>query len=360
MSTPRDDGGPAPVDLLSRWLESRTPGDEAPVEPAHRADRTPRTPATEPALSAVDRDLAAPEPAEAAPVEPAPVEAPVEAGPVDPRHDVARSVLAAFRTPSAPGTPVADRSSGPTDAGPRPEPDVEPDVELDLEPDVEPVPGEPVSGEPAAVSPTAAASPLLAAARRLEEQQTAADPEPTVPVADPTPARGAGTSAVPDTAPGTPIGARTRAAGTPEAPVPVRVEFTSSRTGQLTASLLILAGLLVTAGLGWVAYDTRAVPDIALAGVAAALTLVVWGARAGSAPSRVAIDRGVLEIHRGAQRSTFDLTNVQLDVEEQGRPRDRDWRFVVHRRSLGPVAVDRRMVDPTAFMAAVRRYRRDV
>ncbi|MDF9716544.1 hypothetical protein KK617_10355, partial [Nocardioides sp. ChNu-99] len=212
----------------------------------------------------------------------------------------------------------------------------------------------------------------LAAARRLEEQQareaaaarTPAHTPTTTPTATPTsePAADAAAApaAVPDPAPSTPIGARSRAAGTPEALPPARVEFTSSRTGQLTASLLILAGLLVTAGLGWVAYDTRATPDIALAGVAAALTLVVWGVRAGSAPSRVAIDRGVLEIHRGAQRSTFDLTNLQLDVEEQGHPRDRTWQFVVHRRSLGPVAVDRRMVDPTAFMAAVRRYRRDV
>jgi len=141
---------------------------------------------------------------------------------------------------------------------------------------------------------------------------------------------------------------------------PTTVEFGSSRIGQLTLSLLVLAGIVVTAGLGWAAYDSRATTDIALAGVAGVLTLVVWAVRAGSGSARVTIDRGVLRVQRGSSSFSFDLTNVQLDVEENGTPGRRDWSFVIHRRSLGPVVIDKSLVDPERFMAAVRRYRRDV
>ncbi len=212
------------------------------------------------------------------------------------------------------------------------------------ESDPEPEPGD-------GASPTAAASPLVAAARRVEEERAAAaareEEESTA--ADAAEEQG-------------PVGRRTRdAASSPaEERTPLRVEFASPRTGQITATLFIVAGLLVTAGMAWVAYDTRDVADAALAGVAAVLTLVVWGVRAGSAPSTVVIDRGVLHITRGTSTSSFDLTNVQLDVEEHGTAGQRGWRLQIHRRSLGPVTIDRSMVDPVAFMQAVRRYRRDL
>lgn len=212
------------------------------------------------------------------------------------------------------------------------------------EPEPDPEPGD-------GASPTAAASPLVAAARRVEEERAAAAARDEEAAAEEAAAEEQG-----------PVARRTRdAASRPtEERTPLRVEFASPRTGQITATLLIVAGLLVTAGMAWVAYDTRDVADAALAGVAAVLTLVVWGVRAGSAPSTVVIDRGILHITRGTSTSSFDLTNVQLDVEEHGTAGQRGWRLQIHRRSLGPVTIDRSMVDPVAFMQAVRRYRRDL
>ncbi|HEY1133366.1 MAG TPA: hypothetical protein VGE77_02220 [Nocardioides sp.] len=230
------------------------------------------------------------------------------------QHDIAQSVVAAFRVP--------DRTTD--------------------EPADEP-------------SPTAAASPLVAAARRVDrERAAAARAEQAGP-------NGQTEQTEAPVAP-EPIGRRTRAeSDAPTAPgAPLRIEFASPRTGQITATLLIVAGLLVTAGMAYVAYDTRDSADAALAGVAAVLTLVVWAIRAGSAPTTVVIDRGILHITRGTSTSSFDLTNVQLDLEEHGSPGQRSWRLQIHRRSLGPVTIDRSMVDPQKFMDAVRRYRRDL
>lgn len=347
MSNPRDDGTPAPADLLDRWLTRRGSegaADDAAERPAHRADGPPltgplATTSRSGTPSAVDRDLASPEAA--------PDDEPATPPTVAPARSLEHSVFAAFQEARAAENPP-----------PEPEPVDEPIDEPVAEPEPEPL------------SPTAAASPLVAAARNLEHERAAATEiegaphdraEPDVADLYDAPAPSAADTPGARTAPAA-VGTRTRAAGA--APtgdgVPARVEFSSSRLGQLTMSLLVLVGILVTAGLGYVAYDSRATTDIALAGVAGVLTLVIWAVRAGSGTTRIVVDRGILRIQRGSSSFSFDLTNVQLDVEETAATGARGWSFVIHRRSLGPVVIDRSMVDPERFMTAVRRYRRDV
>lgn len=373
MTNPPD-GAAARADLLSRWLENRHPAEQEPGAGAHRAT------GSEPqGASAAEADLPplAPEP----PPAPEDADAPAQpASPVRPAPTGQHAVAAALFAQLAPE--------------PQPEPQPEP------EPEPEPQPTPEAEAESVDPTPTPAdGSPLVAAARRVAEEREAEaqgirshepashaspseetdetathEPGAAAPErhADPAPPavrrsarRPAAATTDPAPASSEPIGSRTRAAAaqgvdtrTDEAPL--RVEFASARTGQLTSSLLIVVGLMVTGALAWVAWDSRDVFDIGLAAVAAVLTLVVWGVRAGAQPSKVVVDRGVLTVSRSTSRSTFDLTNLQLDVEERSRPGARDWAFVIHRRSLGPVEIGRGMVDPERFMETVRRYRRDV
>ncbi|MDT9595376.1 hypothetical protein RDV89_19990 [Nocardioides zeae] len=360
MSSRQGDGG-TPTDLLGRWLDNRTTTNDS--DPSHRDDAAPEA---RPAPTATDSGLRAPEPEATAPAP-----APERPGPTG-QHAVAHSVFAALRADDPEPTPEPE---------PEPEPETEPETDLDTEPDPEPS--------------DAPASPLLAAAQRIEEERQAEEERRTTVVGDgrraelevlaalgatPVADEPAGPAVDdPDTdvlvdddpaaedvsaaevdGPGpAPAPVRTQTP-TSTAPVELRVEFGTSRVGQVTTTMLILLGLGLTVGLGYLAYRSRDTADLAFAGVAAAVTLVVWAVRASSPPTRVVIDRGTLVISRGQSQSRFDLTNLQLDVEENGTPGRRDWSFVVHRRSLGPVAVDRSMVEPERFMETVRRYRRDV
>jgi hypothetical protein len=43
-----------------------------------------------------------------------------------------------------------------------------------------------------------------------------------------------------------------------------------------------------------------------------------------------------------------------------GRPGDRDWRVLFHRRGMGPYVVDASMVDPAEFMRLLHAHRSEV
>lgn len=203
------------------------------------------------------------------------------------------------------------------------------------------------AAEPVGPTPTPAqSSPLVAAARRIEQERKRTPPPPAAESpADPDPIASDAHASM-DVGP-VEDGAR-------------RVEFSASRRRQILMDVLILVGVVGCAGLAAIAYQTREGLDLALAGAASGLTLVLCAGRARMRSATVVVEHGTLTITRRSSRSTFDLTNVLLDLEQHGSPGERDWTFVVHRRSLGPITIDRSMVDPARFMEAVRPYRRDV
>lgn len=72
---------------------------------------------------------------------------------------------------------------------------------------------------------------------------------------------------------------------------------------------------------------------------------------------RVWIDGGTVHIATGSTTHRFDLTNPNTHLEMVGAPESRTWKVLFLRRSLPPYVVDGRVVDPTAFTDAVRRWR---
>lgn len=128
--------------------------------------------------------------------------------------------------------------------------------------------------------------------------------------------------------------------------------------GTLGWLLLVVAGTTLVAG--YLAFRERALVEIGVALTLAALTLVVWAVRAGSAVVRMRVRNGVLEIARGSSFVTFDLGNPHTPIEVVGRPGQRGWRVRLVRRSLPPYVIDRTMVDPREFMRVLATHRPDL
>lgn len=98
-------------------------------------------------------------------------------------------------------------------------------------------------------------------------------------------------------------------------------------------SLFSLGALLASGLLARAAWRTRVVP------------VEVW------------VEEGVVQVRRGDQALTFDLTSETTRLEVSGDTDDTHWRVRFYRRALDPFDVDATMVDPEEFMAVLRRYR---
>lgn len=198
------------------------------------------------------------------------------------------------------------------------------------------------SAEPDATSARARRSPLLAAAQRIEEQRAAAaasDPPSGDAALDPEAATDAQTE---------------EAESDPDS-----IEFVSRSTAQIVTTVLVALGVAATVAAAYVAYRSGALIDIVWAIVMAALTIALWAARVGVRPTKVIVGAGRLIVWHRSRRSTIDLLQPGLDVEQHGTPGDRDWSFTV-RRGARPTVVTGSMVEAEEFLAAVRRYRSDI
>jgi type II secretory pathway component PulK len=72
---------------------------------------------------------------------------------------------------------------------------------------------------------------------------------------------------------------------------------------------------------------------------------------------RIGIDGGVVSIALNGSQHRFDLTNPATELRIQGTPDDADWQVHFLRRTLPPLVVDARMVDPVSFTSALRKWR---
>lgn len=126
---------------------------------------------------------------------------------------------------------------------------------------------------------------------------------------------------------------------------------------RLVAGVLEIAVLAAAAWAAYAVYREASTNNIVLAVILGALLIGVHAVRSSSSPAQITIDRGALDVVHQQSHHRFDLTNEHIDIEVQGEPGERGWRFLVHRRSLAPFQIDRSMVDPEEFMRVVRRHR---
>jgi len=135
------------------------------------------------------------------------------------------------------------------------------------------------------------------------------------------------------------------------------VEFHPRRAVRLVLGVLLLALLAATVAAGLWAYDERTTLSYGIAGTLLVATLVVYGVRASSSPAHLRIHAGQLEVVRGRERDVFDLSSRFTHIEESGTPGHRGWKVVCGRFGRSPVVIDRSMVDPHQFSAALARHR---
>lgn len=212
------------------------------------------------------------------------------------------------------------------------------------------------------VTPTtrrAAPAPSAAVTAAVTAAVPAAVPAAAIPAAPPAPAIPAAAPA-PQPAAAPPAPAPAPAPAQPEtrepaAPPPV-VALHPQRRSHRMLGLLLLGSLAPTALTAYAARLDPTTPSLGVAAACAVLTLVLWAVRATTSTATVVVDHGVLDIRADGSHHRFDLTGRHGVPTVVGEPGERGWQVRFERRGLAPYVIDRRMVDPTEFMAVLRRF----
>jgi hypothetical protein len=130
-------------------------------------------------------------------------------------------------------------------------------------------------------------------------------------------------------------------------------------TRRVTGFLLV-AMLVVTVLAAAVAYgDPRPVTVGVVLFLVAALLATRWF-RSRHRTVTVTATGSRVEIVRNGGLHVFDLSHRDAPIDVIGRPDDRTWRVLFHRRGMGPYVVDASMVDPAEFMRLLHAHRSEV
>lgn len=135
------------------------------------------------------------------------------------------------------------------------------------------------------------------------------------------------------------------------------VEFAPRQTLRQVLAVLLLVAVLATCVAGYVANEEPTTLTLGVAATLGVVTLLLYGVRASSAPARLAIRSGQLEVVRGSTREVFDLTSRFTRMEVVGSPGRRGWKVLMARFGRDPLVIDASMVDPVRFTAAIERHR---
>ncbi len=130
----------------------------------------------------------------------------------------------------------------------------------------------------------------------------------------------------------------------------------SSPARRLTG-LLLLAALLATVALGYVAFDTRSSDDMVLAIVAAMLTTALWAIMATSKPMEVELQGPLLTVRHNGTEETFNLANPFQRVEIRGALGSPTWALVIRRENGSEVVIGSRTVPPAEMHPVVMYHR---
>lgn len=153
-----------------------------------------------------------------------------------------------------------------------------------------------------------------------------------------------------------PVVASDADAARPDSP-PVVEELRPRARGRRLAGALMLVALAATAAAAYRTWPHPTTHSLEATGLLALLTVVLAMLRSGAPVTRVTVRAGRVDIVRGESRYCFDLTDDQTRIDVVGRPGERRWRVLFHRRSLAPYVVDAAMVDPVEFTRILRRHR---
>ncbi len=134
------------------------------------------------------------------------------------------------------------------------------------------------------------------------------------------------------------------------------VEFKPRATGRRVIGFLTLVGIVVTAYLGWRAYEEQTTVAYGTAATVGALTIILWAAWAASPVTHLHVHGGILEVQKAGRTERFDLTSHYTQIRTVGRPRSNKWKVLIERPANTPFVIDRTMVDPKAFTRVLEAY----
>ncbi len=137
----------------------------------------------------------------------------------------------------------------------------------------------------------------------------------------------------------------------------LNVDFTPRTAARRIIGMLLLVSLAVTAGAAYYAFDDPRPLTLGVAGTMLVVTLVLYGVRAASAVTYVAIRSGQLVVTRGKSIERFDLMSQFTRMEVQGRPGRPGWKVLFARIGRDPFVINSSLVDPKDFTAELERYR---
>lgn len=228
---------------------------------------------------------------------------------------------------------------------------------------------------PEALKPKASKPPKTPKTPRARKQQKTAKQEPeqaatqTMPPATdtahaPTPTA-APSARTPRTGPPAPARVQHGRWSEPEqqrsdADASTDVRFTPVNTARTALSVALLLTLAFAVLTAVVASREQNPTTIGVAAVAAVLTLVVWAARAGAAPTLLSIEKGQLVVSRNGHTEVIDIASPYTPVAVVSEPGLRGWAVLVERADRPLLEITAAMVDPYWFTTALYRLRPDL
>lgn len=142
----------------------------------------------------------------------------------------------------------------------------------------------------------------------------------------------------------------------PEVGPSLNVEFPPKLGARRVISALLLLGLVATSATAYLAYDDPRPLTLGGAGTLLVVTLALYGVRASSSPTQLAIRSGQLEVTRGKSVERFDLTSRFTRIEVVGRPGRPGWKVLLGRFGKSPLVITSSVVDAKSFTAELARY----
>lgn len=136
--------------------------------------------------------------------------------------------------------------------------------------------------------------------------------------------------------------------------------FKPRRAVRRTITFALVAIGVFTVAAGYRAWQEPTTVNYGLTLLLALLTLVVWGVRASTGPTEMAVIRGQLELIRDGKFEIVDLASVYTPVAVEGRPGRRGWKVLIERHDEPLLVIDAGVVDPHAFTAVLQRVRPDL
>ena len=125
-----------------------------------------------------------------------------------------------------------------------------------------------------------------------------------------------------------------------------------------TVAFLAIAAIAI--GAGYRAYQEPTTVNQGLTVLLALLALVVWGVRASTSVTELAVIRGQLELIRNGKFEVIELASIYTRIAVEGKPGHRGWRVLIERHDQPLLVIDGSMVDPRAFTEVLYRVRPDL